>query len=200
MDGSIYLLEIRADGATDLIKVSGKTIIHDAYIRTYLPRSLYTDGTSWRILTSSGGIHGNFSAVDQPNSVVLSLASVNLGNYMDLVLSRKSYGAFADSPSAAQVGRGMDSLVPVASGNMETLLLSMDWDMNASQIANVLNQLNPEMYTAFTTASFATGSMFSDVLSRRLEEMRQRKAFSLDPQKSATGPVPAGRGRDHAHG
>ena len=84
------------------------------------------------------------------------------------------------------MGRGLDRLVPLASGDMESFLLtSMDFDMTADQISQIVNALNPEMYTAFSAASLKAGRLFDRAMGQRLTELGQRRAYSIEPNRAS---------------
>ena len=177
--GSTLAAELDCTCLCDLLNVSGTVAINGGSISTAIPRDLYVNGFSWCVITSSQNVSGLFDAIDnQTKSAVISLSQANTGNALSLVINRKSYGTFA-SGGAADTGRGLDGLVPLASGDMKNLLVSMDFDLEAEQIAKVVNALNPEIYTAFSAASLQTGHLFDSTMARRLREIGQRKAFTL---------------------
>ncbi len=187
--GSVLAAELASDLSCDVIAVSGAVTINGGTISTYLPHALYADGTCWNIITANGGISGLFDdLIGQPDSEVLSLTQQNTGDSLSLVINRKSYGDFA-SGGAAATGRGLDALVPLADGDMAMMLMAMDYNMDATQIANIVEALNPEMYTAFSAASLKAGGLFDGAMDRRLEELRQRRALSLDQRQALSGLV-----------
>ncbi|MGD8562043.1 MAG: autotransporter domain-containing protein, partial [Desulfarculaceae bacterium] len=187
--GSTLQAEIASDFTCDLLAVSGPVTINGGAISTSLPQALYAKGASWEVISAGGGLSGVFDTIEgQPDSEVLSLYQVNSGASLSLVIDRKSYGSFA-AGGAADTGRGLDGLVPLVEGDMENLLLAMDWNMDARQIEQTVSATNPEMYTGFSAASLMAGGLFDGALSRRLEELRQRRAFSLDHRRAVSGPV-----------
>ena len=193
--GSTLAAELDCTRLCDLLKVSGPVNINGGGISTAVPRGLYANGFSWCIITSSQSVSGLFDAIgDQTESAVLSLGQANTGDALNLVIIRKSYGAFAGG-GAADAGRGLDGLVPLAQGDMENLLVTMDFDLEADQIAKVVNALNPEMYTAFSAASLHTGRLFDQAMGLRLEELGRRRAYSLAKGREESGLMQLAAGR-----
>ncbi len=187
--GSTFMAQLSCTCSSDLLSVTGAVTINGGTLSASLPRGLYTGGFSWGVIKAAGGVSGLFDTITgQPDSVVLSLEQVNSGGMLSLAVDRRSYGSFT-SGGAADLGRGLDGLVGMADGGMKDLLLAMDWDMDGDGIAGVLTALNPEIYTAFTTASLAAGGLFNQAMARRLEELRQRRALSLDQGRAVSGPV-----------
>jgi len=187
--GSALMSELSRTQSCDLLSVAGAVNINGGTVHAFLPRGLYEDGHSWEVIKATGGVTGTFASISgQPDSAVLRLEQVNRGDTLNLVIDRTSYGSFA-SGGAADTGRGLDSLVPLADGDMRNLLLAMDWDMDGTGIAAVLNAVNPEMYTAFSTASLAAGALFDGALARRLEDLRQRRALTPEQERAESGPV-----------
>ena len=183
--GSTLVAELDCTCLCDLLSVSGPVAINGGTVSTSVPKALYADGHAWTIISADQGVTGQFDTVDhQLKSEVLSFGQKNTGDALNLVISRKSYGAFA-SGGAADAGRGLDRLVPLASGDMENFLLSMDYDMTADQISQIVNALNPEMYTAFSAASLKAGRLFDRAMGQRLTELGQRRAYSIESNRAA---------------
>ena len=187
--GSVLRAELACDCSCDVVAVSGAVTINGGAISAYLPQALYADGTCWNIITANGGISGLFDdLIGQPDSEVLSLAQQNSGDSLSLVINRKPYGDFATG-GAGDTGRGLDALVPLADGDMAMMLMAMDYNLTADQITGVLDALSPEMYTAFSAASLKAGGLFDGAMGRRLEELRQRRAYALDQRQALSGLV-----------
>ncbi|KIX13086.1 autotransporter domain-containing protein [Dethiosulfatarculus sandiegensis] len=187
--GSTLVAELDSTGLCDQLDASGPVTINGGTISTAVSKALYADGHAWTIISADQGVTGQFEAVDhQLKSEVLSFGQKNTGNALSLVISRKSYGAFA-SGGAADAGRGLDKIVPLASGDMESLLTSMDYDMTADQISQIVNALNPEMYTAFCAASLKAARLFDRAMVQRLTELGQRRAYSLAGGRDGSGLV-----------
>ena len=174
--GSTFIAERGGNGSCDLLSVSGMVTINGGTLSTTsLPRALYTDGFSWGLITAGDGVSGAFDYIEcQPNSAVLSLGQKAEGSTLNLVVNRRSYGEFGTG-GAVQTGRGLDSLVPLALGQMEDFLLSLDFGLKANQIGQVISALNPEMYTAFSAASLKGGELFDKAMAWRMQDLPKRR-------------------------
>lgn len=91
---SFYDVDIAGDGRSDQLLVSGKTTISDrakVQVTALDPQTSYKTGQSYRILTSDGGIDGQFaSAVSK--SAFLDVALKHSANAVDLTIAQKDTG------------------------------------------------------------------------------------------------------------
>ncbi|HEI8506904.1 TPA: autotransporter domain-containing protein [Serratia marcescens] len=91
---SFYDVDIAGDGRSDQLLVAGKTTISDrakVQVTTLDPQTSYKTGQSYRILTSDGGIDGQFaSAVSK--SAFLDVALKHSANAVDLTIAQKDTG------------------------------------------------------------------------------------------------------------
>ncbi|MEL5646514.1 autotransporter domain-containing protein [Serratia ureilytica] len=91
---SFYDVDIAGDGRSDQLLVEGKTTISDrakVQVTALDPQTSYKTGQSYRILTSDGGIDGQFaSAVSK--SAFLDVALKHSANAVDLTIAQKDTG------------------------------------------------------------------------------------------------------------
>nr|WP_232099435.1 autotransporter domain-containing protein [Serratia ureilytica] len=91
---SFYDVDIAGDGRSDQLLVAGKTTISDrakVQVTALDPQTSYKTGQSYRILTSDGGIDGQFaSAVSK--SAFLDVALKHSANAVDLTIAQKDTG------------------------------------------------------------------------------------------------------------
>ncbi|WP_085337319.1 autotransporter outer membrane beta-barrel domain-containing protein [Serratia marcescens] len=91
---SFYDVDIASDGRSDQLLVAGKTTISDrakVQVTALDPQTSYKTGQSYRILTSDGGIDGQFaSAVSK--SAFLDVALNHSANAVDLTIAQKDTG------------------------------------------------------------------------------------------------------------
>ncbi len=91
---SFYDVDIAGDGRSDQLLVAGKTTISDqakVQVTALDPQTSYKTGQSYRILTSDGGIDGQFaSAISK--SAFLDVALNHSANAVDLTIAQKDTG------------------------------------------------------------------------------------------------------------
>ncbi|MDF9722109.1 autotransporter domain-containing protein [Serratia marcescens] len=91
---SFYDVDIAGDGRSDQLLVAGKTTISDqakVQVTALDPQTSYKTGQSYRILTSDGGIDGQFaSAVSK--SAFLDVTLNHSANAVDLTIAQKDTG------------------------------------------------------------------------------------------------------------
>nr|WP_301286247.1 autotransporter domain-containing protein [Serratia nevei] len=91
---SFYDVDIAGDGRSDQLLVAGKTTISDrakVQVTALDPQTSYKTGQSYRILTSDGGIDGQFAAAVS-KSAFLDVALNHSVNAVDLTIAQKDTG------------------------------------------------------------------------------------------------------------
>ncbi|HFZ1792816.1 TPA: autotransporter domain-containing protein [Serratia marcescens] len=91
---SFYDVDIAGDGRSDQLLVAGKTTISDqakVQVTALDPQTSYKTGQSYRILTSDGGIDGQFAAAVS-KSAFLDVALNHSPNAVDLTIAQKDTG------------------------------------------------------------------------------------------------------------
>lgn len=91
---SFYDVDIAGDGRSDQLLVAGKTTISDqakVQVTALDPQTSYKTGQSYRILTSDGGIEGQFAAAVS-KSAFLDVALKHSANAVDLTIAQKDTG------------------------------------------------------------------------------------------------------------
>jgi outer membrane autotransporter protein len=91
---SFYDVDIAGDGRSDQLLVAGKTTISNqakVQVTALDPQTSYKTGQSYRILTSDGGIDGQFAAAVS-KSAFLDVALNHSANAVDLTIAQKDTG------------------------------------------------------------------------------------------------------------
>ncbi|WGC25960.1 autotransporter outer membrane beta-barrel domain-containing protein [Enterobacter ludwigii] len=91
---SFYDVDIAGDGRSDQLLVSGKTTISDqakVQVTALDPQTSYKTGQSYRILTSNGGIDGQFAGAIS-KSAFLDVALKQSTDAVDLTIAQKETG------------------------------------------------------------------------------------------------------------
>lgn len=91
---SFYDVDIAGDGRSDQLLVSGKTTISDqakVQVTALDPQTSYKTGQSYRILTSDGGIDGQFAGAIS-KSAFLDVALKQSTDAVDLTIAQKEIG------------------------------------------------------------------------------------------------------------
>jgi outer membrane autotransporter protein len=91
---SFYDVDIAGDGSSDKLVVAGKTTISDqakVQVTALDPQTSYQTGQSYRILTSQGGIDGQFAEAIS-KSAFLDVALHHSANAVDLTIAQKGGG------------------------------------------------------------------------------------------------------------
>jgi len=103
---SFYDVDIAGDGRSDQLLVDGKTTISEqakVQVNALDPQTSYQSGQRYRILTSNGGIDGQFASV-LSRSAFLDVALDQSANAVDLTIAQKEAGG--EDPGTGNPGTG----------------------------------------------------------------------------------------------
>lgn len=172
MEGSIYLVEIQGD-RSDLLDVSGAVTINGGTVKTKIPVGLYTNGKSWTIITTDGGINGRFSSLSTGlNSVTLKPYLSYGSNTVRILIKRIPFETLGVTDNQSSIGAVLDTIVPKAQGGMRSQIITMDFGMNAGQIQETLNAMSPEIYSTFGGAGLESSAVLERTISFYQSERR----------------------------
>lgn len=137
---------------------------------------LYVAGTTYDIITTTGGITGNFSTVTGNGIspfLTLSNAVANgggiVGNNYRLVVVRSAYNTVATNPNQVAVANGLTGIIG-SSGSSSTIT-QID-NMTAAQAQALFTTASPEPYGAYATALQDQGELFTRQVAQRMADNR----------------------------
>ena len=134
---------------------------------------LYVTGTTYDIITTTGGISGAFttvtgtsiSAFQSLSNLVASGGGIQGTNYRLVVIRANAYNTVALNPNQVAVANGLTGIIGSA-GSAPTIN-KID-SMNAAQAQALFQGLNPEPYAAYATALQDQGELFTRQVGQRL--------------------------------
>ncbi len=168
LPGSIYSVNLSTDGVNpyvaDLITVNGDAYLNGGTIKPIAggTLTLYTAGTRWKILTATGGVHGQFSDLAK-------LAFVNLTHEYDpnnvyLVVTRNSTGFCAPGMSANQCAVG-DNIEKIGSGEIYDLIASQETLEGARK---VFDSLSGEVHASVKATTLEDSRFLREAINNRM--------------------------------
>jgi autotransporter-associated beta strand protein len=156
--------------ANDLIAVAGNATLAGSL--TIQPEfAYYNSGSAWTVLTAAGGVAGAYPGVtSDAKPLNWILAPVYTSNSVVVTLQRQSYSASAQNSRASAVGSSLDAVAYNATGEMATLLKTLDFSSTIGgyqtfgTLANAsLGVLSAEPYDTFTHVLFDGGRLLTAV-------------------------------------
>jgi fibronectin-binding autotransporter adhesin len=113
----------------------------------------YSGGQVYDLLVAAGGVTGQFALVlvTQPLDFVLAY----LADRVRLTTLRSDFTALAETPNQRAVAAYLDDINPPPGSDLETVFVELS-TIPADELPDALDQLHPELYQAFDTASFAS--------------------------------------------
>ena len=125
--GSTYQVKVNTAGQSDLVNVTGApgTATINGGVVNVLPESgVYTPGTTYKILSASGGVTGTYAGVGTPLPFLQSSLAYDANNVY-LTLKPGGFARGAQTPNQMAVGGALDRGVAGASGDFATVVGTM---------------------------------------------------------------------------
>lgn len=210
---SFYDVDIAGDGRSDQLLVAGKTTISDrakVQVTALDPQTSYKTGQSYRILTSDGGIDGQFAAVVS-KSAFLDVALNHSANAVDLTIAQKDTGGEnpggenpggenpgGENPGGENPGSGKPGIFQTVaeSGNqwntagaLSTLVQSGPslalynslLLLSAPEAREAFNQLSGEVYPSMQSNLIAGSTQLFNVLNQRMLRLFDNDSLPIPP-------------------
>lgn len=110
--GMTYEVEVNSAGASDLLSVTGATVINGGDV-VVLPYPDFATNTPYTIITSTGGVTGTFSGVEFGAASLFLTAMLSYdANNVYLEIDQQAFAAFAAGPNQKAVAAAAQSLGP----------------------------------------------------------------------------------------
>ncbi|MBH2855695.1 autotransporter domain-containing protein [Serratia marcescens] len=210
---SFYDVDIAGDGRSDQLLVAGKTTISDqakVQVTALDPQTSYKTGQSYRILTSDGGIDGQFAAAVS-KSAFLDVALNHSPNAVDLTIAQKDTGGEnpggenpggenpgGENPGGENPGSGKPGIFQTVaeSGNqwntagaLSTLvqngpslaLYNSLLLLSAPEAREAFNQLSGEVYPSMQSNLIAGSTQLFNVLNQRMLRLFDNDSLPIPP-------------------
>jgi outer membrane autotransporter protein len=170
--GSLLNLEITPT-ASDLLHVTGATTISEGSLHVAIADGYYTSGQQFTLLSSDGGLTGDYQTITIDNqSSFLQFSVTNtdtatvgaFGGSVSVV--RLPYSIAATSRNSFGASLGLTGATLVATPAMQSVLAKIDF-MTLAEAEQGMRQMSPEPYSALVETSFAAMRLFSDTIRER---------------------------------
>jgi outer membrane autotransporter protein len=174
LSGSIFAVDLAANGASDLLDVSGAASIlgGEVEITALDPDTAYTDGSLYTILEAGGGVTGAFQGILE-NSAFLDFELAQHANSVDVVVSVVAQFpdvAATDNQLGASMGLAALDQTPGsdALSVYNTLLL-----LDESSARDAFDASSGEIHASVQHAVTSASGFFTDTLLRRPADGRR---------------------------
>jgi len=186
--GSTFAADVYGNGTTtvvadidfDQVRVSGDpgTAALDGTLSITQNGGLYVDGTTYDILTATGGITGDFA--DVTGNVISPFITIS-NDLLDgggvvtvvddddtyrLIVVRSAYNTVALNPNQFSVADGLQGLVGDATA--ASTVIQID-NMTAAEAQSLFDQVSPESYGAYATVLQDQGNLFTRQVAGRMD-------------------------------
>jgi autotransporter-associated beta strand protein len=170
--GSLLNLEITPT-ASDLLHVTGATTISGGSLHVAIASGYYTSGQQFTLLSSDGGLTGDYQTITIDNrSSFLRFSVENTDTATVGTLSgsasvvRLPYAIAATTRNSYGASLGLTGATLAATPAMQSVLAKIDF-MTLAEAEQGMRQMSPEPYSALVETSFAAMRLFSDTIRER---------------------------------
>jgi outer membrane autotransporter protein len=173
--GSTYQVEVNAAGQSDRLNVigaPGTATINGGTVQVQAAAGNYGRSTTYTILNATGGVSGAYSNVTSNFAFLTLSLSYDANNvFLTLLLSSSAFASGALTGNQRAVGAVLDRAFPTATGDFETVLLTLT-GLNTQQGPAALTTISGQQYSGFGTANISGGLMFMNVLGQQMSLAR----------------------------
>lgn len=209
--GSFLQIEVSSNTATpgtdhDHLQVDNNANLNgNGTVQPVLTEALgnYSAGMTWKILTATGAVNGEFAGVagtgqaanfawsldyaTDPNEVWLVLNSI-AGSYINRAQTDNQY---AVASALDRIGRGNPS------GLMKNVFTQLN-TLNDAQLTEALEEMSPARHTANAQVSHAATRAMSNALSQRFRNLHSERKLADEPDNPFAQMLRDGKGPDLA--
>ena len=177
--GSIYQVEVNANGQSDKIVAAGTATINGGSVQVLAGQGSYQPNTTYTILTAAGGRTGTFGGVSSNLAFLAPSLSYDPDNvYLTLTRNTVSFPSIGGTFNQRQAGAGTESL---GQGNP---IWNAVVQMDAPTAQAAFNQLSGEVHASAKTALYEDSRLVRDGALSRL-----RSAFGGNISSASTAQV-----------
>ena len=177
--GSIYQVEVNANGQSDRIVAAGTATLNGGSVQVLAGQGSYQPNTTYTILTAAGGRTGTFTGVTSNLAFLAPSLSYDPDNvYLTLTRNAVSFPSIGGTFNQRQAGTGVESL---GQGNP---IWNAVVQMEAPTAQAAFNQLSGEVHASAKTALSEDSRLVRDGALSRL-----RSAFGGSVVASSTAQV-----------
>lgn len=165
--GSGLEVSVNPDGTGDRLDITGLATLESGTTLVVDPTGALTPGSTFTVLTATGGVSGSFDMVTSTSPSFTSFTAVSNPNDVTVLFRRNSFASAALTPNQRAVALALDPIANrVPGGDMGTLIARFD-SIGASYFPRGADELSPEAYDAQTSVNLAVGRRFAKLLQSR---------------------------------
>lgn len=189
--GSIYEVEIDAEGQSDQILATGSAAINGGAVNVLAGTGNYSPATTYTILTADGGLTGTFTEGVTSDLAFLNPSLSYDANNVYLTMTRNSveFQNVGETRNQIAAGRGVESL---GSGNA---IYDRVLNLSVGQARGAFDHLSGEIHSSARAAMLEDSRFLRNAVNDRLRSAFERAGASTTYEngKPLTAPTPPDR-------
>ena len=168
--GSQVIIEVASSSSSDVILVNGNAALSGTTLRVVpTDENSLSYGDRHTILVASGGISGQFDAIEVPQQFRGRL--LNSGNTGTLLLAPDTYTRVATTPNERSAATALDSFIPATSGDRLAISIALD-SLTEEEYPNAFEQVSPAIYANLPLILVEQAYNQAQLISQRLGFVR----------------------------
>jgi uncharacterized protein YhjY with autotransporter beta-barrel domain len=169
-DSGMFQAKIYGGGDSGQLKVNGEAGLAGA-LKVVKGPGAYVNGTKYNVLVANTTTDWfSDEIMPEPNTLV----SFRANGYPDRVEVEplvKSFTSVANNPVHMAIGQYMDSILPIASGDLSKVLGEFQ-NLSGSQFNKAFSSLSPDSYNNATRTSHLVTRQYTNTLQKRMNTLR----------------------------
>ncbi|NGX30963.1 MAG: Extracellular serine protease [Chlamydiae bacterium] len=179
--GAIYEVEIEGASSDKIIATGTATIDGNAVLTVLEPTGSFIEGTTYNILTASGGINQLWGVINFPNgfSFDLQLLSGNTIAQLTLLDTILFVGQAIDPGNPTATKDYLQCLNILPNSDLGGVIVAAD-TLSDRDLNKALNQLHPGLFGAFEFANLDNNALITSILAQQMTQLpcSERGCFS----------------------
>ncbi len=175
--GSTLEIEVGNSGA-DQVDVTGAATLAGTLDVKQQAGSTIAGGTQYTIIKTTGGIGGAFGTVTD-NSSILNFSTSVSGNDLLLTAIRNEYSSFVTGGKATAVAKAIQPVANTATGDMATIINTLDGITDSTQLTGAMEQLNAESHSHYNQVAMETTQVFTGAMASHFRAARAGESDAM---------------------
>lgn len=163
------IIEVASRSSSDVIVVNGDATLGGTLQIVPTSPNSFSYGDRHTILTTSGGISGQFNAIEVPQK--FRGRFLNSGKTGTLLLAPDTYTRVATTPNQRSAASALDSFIPATSGDRLAVSIALD-SLTEDQYPAAFEQVSPAIYANLPLILVEQAYNQAQLISQRLGFVR----------------------------